>query len=161
MHRFSNCHNLKVNIVVLLLYCGCTSKSIQLCVSDWISQLCEVSLESYTMNCVFLPLVVFACDKCSLATKVWETYSNFNSSTAKIKTSILQMVSLISMFYSKPTPFLDINNTDREMSVCHTTATQKLGILPSLLCLLCPSMVQSRYLKIYNVKLTLKMPRMC
>lgn len=88
VHRFSNCHNLKVNIIDLLLYCGCTSKSIQLCIAGWISQLCEISLESYTMSCVFLPLVVFVCGKCSLATKVWETYSNLNLSTAKIKTGL-------------------------------------------------------------------------
>lgn len=85
VRRFSNCHNLKASTVDSLLYCGCISKNIQLLTSGWISQLYEVFLDTYTMNSVFLPLSVFACSKHSLDSKVWETYNNLNSSTAKIK----------------------------------------------------------------------------
>lgn len=88
VHRFSNPHNFKANIVDSLLHCGCTSKDIQLLISGWISQLCELSPETYTMKSIFLPLSVFACINCSLDTKVWETCSNLNSSTAKIKPGI-------------------------------------------------------------------------
>lgn len=53
--RFPNCGNLKVNIVGYL-HNDCFSKSIQLLASDWFAQLFEVTLTTYTMNSVFLPL---------------------------------------------------------------------------------------------------------
>lgn len=85
LHRLSNPHNLKTNTVDSLLGCGVTSQGIQILISGWIFQLCEVSLETYTMSSVILPLSVFACSKCSLDSKVWETYSNLKSSTVTIK----------------------------------------------------------------------------
>lgn len=55
VHCFLNCDNLKVNIVDYL-HSGCFSKNIQLLTSDWASQLFEVSLATYKMISVFLPI---------------------------------------------------------------------------------------------------------
>jgi len=55
VYRFPNSDNLKVKVADYFLS-GCFHKNIQLFTSDWVSWLSEVSLATYTMDSVFLPL---------------------------------------------------------------------------------------------------------